>query len=49
MAFHRVLDTLASGGTDTQTYSAAVALAGLYAAITAVASSTIFERRDVTD
>lgn len=44
-----VLDTLAAGGTDTLSYAAAVALAGLYAAIAYVASSTIFERRDVTD
>ncbi len=44
-----VLDTLAAGGTDTLSYAGAIALAGLYAAVAYVASSAVFERRDVTD
>ena len=44
-----VLDTLAAGGSDTLSYTTAIAFAGLYAAITYVAGSTVFERRDVTD
>ncbi len=44
-----VLDTLAVGGTDTLSYTGAIALAGLYAVVAYVASSAVFERRDVTD
>jgi ABC-2 type transport system permease protein len=44
-----VLDTLAQGGTDTLGYAASLGLATLYALAVYVATTTIFERRDVTD
>lgn len=44
-----VLDTLASGGTDTLSYTTAVAFAAVYAAVAYLVSSIIFERRDITD
>ena len=44
-----VLDSLAQGGTDTRGYTAALALAALYALAVYISTTTIFERRDVTD
>ena len=44
-----VLDTLAQGGTDTRGYTAALGLTALYALAVYTATTTTFERRDVTD
>ncbi len=44
-----VLASLVGGGSDSRSYIAALALAALYAVAAYVASSTVFERRDIID
>ncbi len=44
-----VLDTLAQGGTDERSFVAALALGALYAAMAYIATTAVFERRDITD
>ncbi len=44
-----VLDALAEGGTESRAFTAALALAAGYAAVAYIASTVVFERRDVTD
>jgi len=44
-----VLDALSQGGTDTLSFSGALALGAAYAAIVYVVTTTIFEQRDITD
>jgi ABC-type transport system involved in multi-copper enzyme maturation permease subunit len=44
-----VLDALAQGGTETLSFTGALTLGAVYAAIVYVITSTIFERRDITD
>ena len=44
-----VLDALAQGGTETLSFAGALTLGAVYAAIVYVITSTIFERRDITD
>ena len=44
-----VLNTLAQGGTDTLSLTAALALGSVYAVVAYVATTAVFEQRDVTD
>ena len=44
-----VLDALAQGGTDTLSFTGALALCAMYGAVVYVITSTVFEQRDVVD